>query len=110
MKKTPELAALHDDERFTQITNMLATVLSHYVAKSFNVHLTLQCCVHPENMNPFNPNVWAVDHADEGQAFFCLGDQINVSEKWWSRMPAFCYCLASEASSRRRIHSNLRPE
>ena len=75
MIKTPALAALHDEERFTKITNMSATVLSHHVAKLLNVHLN----VHPENMNPFASNVWAVDHADEGQAFFCLGDQINIS-------------------------------
>ena len=35
----------------------------------------LQTC-----MNPFTSNVLAVDHADEGQAFFCLGDQINIQE------------------------------
>ena len=39
--KTPALAALHDEERFTQITNMSATVLSHHVAKLLNVHLTI---------------------------------------------------------------------
>ena len=32
--KTPALAALHDEERFTQITNMSATVLSRHVVKS----------------------------------------------------------------------------
>ena len=31
-------------------------------------------------MNPFTSNVWAVDHADEGQEFFCLSDQINILE------------------------------
>ena len=70
------MAALDDEERFTQITNMSATVLSHHVAKLLTVHLT----IHPENMNPFTSNVSAVDHADEGQAFFCLGDQINIPE------------------------------
>ena len=59
MIKTPALAALHDEERFTQITNMPATVLPELL----NVHLT----VYPENTNPFTSNVWAVDHADEGQ-------------------------------------------
>ena len=40
MIKTPALAALHDEERFTQITNMSTTVLSHWhhVAKFLNVH------------------------------------------------------------------------
>ena len=32
MIKTPALAALHDEELFVQITNMLAIVLSHHVA------------------------------------------------------------------------------
>ena len=76
MIKTPALAALHDEEKFTQITNMPPTVLSHHVGKLLNVHLT----VHPGNMNPFTGNVWAVDHAVEGQPFFCLGDQINIPE------------------------------
>ena len=61
---------------------MSATILSHYVsvasslATLLNVHLT----VHPGNMDPFTSNVWAIDHADEGQAFLCLGDQINIPE------------------------------
>ena len=46
MIKTPALAALHDEARFTQITNMSANVLSHHVAKLLIVHLN----VHPENM------------------------------------------------------------
>ena len=33
MIKTSALVALHDEERFTQITNMSATVLSHYAVK-----------------------------------------------------------------------------
>ena len=70
------MAALYDEKLFMQITNMLATVLSHHVAKLLNVHLT----VHSENMNPFTSNIWAVHHADEGQAFFCLDDQINIPE------------------------------
>ena len=55
---------------------MFATIISHHVAKLLNVHLT----VHPENMNPFTSNVWAVDHADEGQAFLCFGEQLNIPE------------------------------
>ena len=64
-----------DNQQFTQITNMSVTV-SQNVAKFHNVHLT----IHPENTNPLNRNVCAVNYADEGQAFFCLVDQINIPE------------------------------
>ena len=110
MIKTPAMAALDDEERFTQITNMSATVLSnlsHHVAKLLTVHLT----IHPENMNPFTSNVSAVDHADEGQAFFCLGDQIKFPENGGAGSLLFAIVLpprhrASEASSHRELVLN----
>ena len=100
MIKTPALAALHDEARFTQITNMSANVLSHHVAKLLIVHLN----VHPENMQCLGRRScrWR-------QSILLFGWPNKYSWKWWSKMPAFCYCLASEASSRRRIHPNPRP-
>ena len=38
-------------------------------------------------------NVWAVDHADEGKAFFCLGDQINIPENGGARCLLFAIVL-----------------
>ena len=72
MIKTPALAALQcvymmmSNSLRLQTCCLPGTVLSHHVAKSLNVHLT----IHPENMNPFTCSVQAVNHADEGQAFF----------------------------------------
>ena len=103
--KTPALAALHDEEQFAQnspqITNMSATVLSHHVVKLLNVHLT----VHPGNMDPFTSNVWAVDHADEGQAFFCLGDQINIPEYFQGSMVTFSQPSRRQTGQRNRYLS-----
>ena len=71
---------------------------------------------YPENMNLFTRNVWAVDHADEAMkakhSFVWVPKQKFL--QWWRRVPAFCFCLASEASSRKRTHPNdgpnLRPQ
>ena len=79
MIKTPALATRQ--WVYMMISNSLrlqtcclpGTVLSHHVAKSLNVHLTIHVMIHPENMNPFTCSVQAVNHADEGQAFFFFG-------------------------------------
>ena len=49
MIKTPALAALHDEGRFTRITNMSTASLSHHVAKWLNVHLTIYTLIYVLN-------------------------------------------------------------
>ena len=94
---------LHDDEQFTQITNMLPTwdcfisscgkipqcSSDHSSRKYESLHL--QC---PSSQS-----------CRWGPSIFFLGDQINIPENGGAGCLLFAqYCLISKALSRRRIH------